>query len=290
MGLQEETSAEKAQNILYTVDAFENGLALGQHAIQSDLSFLKDFTLRLPGEQQIVRLRSRYMLDKSHPYSELEKQLHRLSNQGVLRQTVIILGVNNDPFHPFEGRFDASMRFLSLFEKYTPGMLCIQTRSPLLVLALPVLKRLGKHCVVNYGIETPLEEVARRYTPQLPRVEERIKAVRSLARFGIPVRVQVSPVLPYGDWKKDAEAFAEVLVECASGIDLRALSDGTEQREKQLRATPIAQKLAGDRKFHWLRPDAVAPLREALERIAPHTLAAPKWEHLRDPQLRIFAA
>ena len=300
MGLQSISShqnegQEKDAQIVYTVDAFDDGLAFGQHALprsktSDNNSFLSDFCLRLPGEQQVVKLRSRYMLDKKQPYTELEKHLLRLSNQGTLRQTVIILGVNNDPFHPFEGRFDASMRFLSLFERYTPGVLCIQTRSPLLVLALPVLKRLGKHCVINYGIETNSEETARRYTPRLPRVEERIKAVRSLSRFGIPVRVQVSPVLPYGDWRKDAEAFAETLAEISSGIDLRSLSDGSEQREKQLRATPLAQKLARDRKFHWLRPDATAPLREALEKTAPQMLEPPRWEHLKDPQLGIFAA
>ncbi len=275
---------------IFTVDAFQDGLAFGQHQTTREKPLIDDFFLRTSGEQQVIKLRSRYMLDKSRPYVELEKQLMRLSHQGVLRKSIIILGVNNDPFHPFEGRFDASMKFLSLFERYTPGVLCIQTRSPLLVLTLPLLKRLGKHCLVNYAIETCSEDAARRYTPNLPRIEERLKAVRSLSRFKIPVRIQVTPVLPYGDWRKDATKFAEILLSHATGIDLRALSDGSEQRDKQLRSTPIAQKLARDRKFHWLRPDATAPLREAIEKLAPKALEFPDWPHLSDPQLGIFAA
>jgi DNA repair photolyase len=290
MDAQGPRGKEKNSHHIYTVDAFDGGLAMGLHVLPENENPLEEFSLRLPGEQQVVRLRSRYMIDKRTPCSELEKQLLRLSHQGNLRQSTIVLGVNNDPFHPFEGRFDASMKFLSLFERYTPGLLCIQTRSPLLVLALPVLKRLGKHCVVHFGIETPLEEMVRCYTPQLPRVGERLKAIRSLARFGIPVRAQVSPVLPYGDWERDACSFAEQLVEDVSGIDIRGLSDGSEQREQQLRKTPIAQKLAREGHYHWLDPNADRPLRCAIDEMAPHLLEAPKWDHLQDPQLGMFAA
>jgi hypothetical protein len=276
---------------LFTVDAFDDGLAIGQHVTTTSHGVvLDDFLLRLPSESQIVRLKSRYMLDRKKPFQELEKQLIRLSRKGILRKTVIILGVNNDPFHPFEGRFDASMKFLSLFEKYTPGMLCIQTRSPLLVLALPVLKRLGEHCLISYALETTHEESARRYTPFLPRVDERLKAIKSLSRFGIPLRLSISPLLPYGHWIKDANTVAEKLLEYSSNISIRGLSDGTEQRERQLSALPLVQKLAQDRKFHWLRADATLPLRAAIEKLAPSALNAPSWAHLKDPQLGIFAA
>lgn len=290
MSSQESVSNGRPEHHVYTVDAFEDGLALGQHPVLSYREAFEQFFLRLPGEQKPVRLHSRYSIQRTNHVQELQKLLKRLSYRGTLRQTLIILGVNNDPLHPFEGRFDATMKFLSLFEKYTPGLLCIQTRSPLLVLALPVLKRLGRHCIVNFGIETPLEEVARRYTPGLPRIEERLKAIRSLSRFDIPVRAQVSPILPYGDWHKDAAEFAQCLVEHTCGVALRSLSDGSAEREQELRKISVATKLSQDRKFHWLRPDAATPLREALQRLAPEILTPPSFETLRDPQLKIFAA
>lgn len=279
------------ENPLFTVDAFDDGLAIGHHS-QEEIhhSILNSFSLRLPSEKEVVKLRSRYLLDKKQPFIELEKQLIRLSNQGVLRKTIIILGINNDPFHPFEGRFDASMKFLSLFERYTPGVLCIQTRSPLVVLSLPVLKRLGKHCLINFTLETTSEEFANRYTPDLPRVNERLKAVKTLSGFGIPVRVQLSPLLPYGDWRKDAEESARQLLQHTSHIGIRSLTNGSDKHEKRLRTTSIAQELAKDRKFHWLRPDAAKPLTEAILKISPKALEQPRWEHLKDTQLGIFAA
>ncbi|MCB0320390.1 MAG: hypothetical protein KDD60_05635 [Bdellovibrionales bacterium] len=279
-----------ALSYFFTVDAFEDGLAIGQHSAPSAEVLFQEFGLRLEGERQVVKLRSRYMVDTSPTHQELEKHLIRLSNQGVLRKSVFILGVNNDPFHPFDGRFDASMRFLSLFERYLPGVLCIQTRSPLIVLALPVLKKLGQHCLVNFAVETSSEEAVRRYCPALPRLEERFKAIRALNRFQIPLRIQVTPVLPYGDWRRDAMRFAELLSEHASGIDLRPLSDGSEQREKRLRGSSVVQKLIHDRKFHWLRPDAVQPLKDAILKINPKLLQIPDWRHLNDKQLNIFAA
>jgi len=290
MSSQTLSKDSQSKTIVYTVDAFENGLAVGQHVVRSHHDALQQFSLRLPGEQRPVRLRSRYFIEQKNHRGELEKLLKRLSSQGKLRHTLIIFGVNNDPLHPFEGRFDASMKFFSLFERYTPGLLCIQTRSPLLVLSLPVLKRLGSRCIVNFGLETPLEKIAQRYTPSLPRVEERLKAIRSLSRFDIPVRIQVSPVLPYGDWQKDAADFAQCIVENAYGVDVRSLSNGSKERERELRGVPVATKLAQDRKFHWLRPDAATPLREALNRLSPKIFTPPNCEHLKDPQLKIFAA
>ena len=282
---------EFSANPLFTVDAFDDGLAIGHHS-QEDLtaSILDTFSLRLPSERQVVKLRSRYLLDKKQPFVELEKQLIRLSSQGVLRKTILILGVNNDPFHPFEGRFDAAMKFLSLFERYTPGVLCIQTRSPLIVLSLPVLKRLGKHCLINFVLETTSQEIASRYAPDLPRVDERLKAVKTLSGFGISVRIQLSPLLPYGDWRKDASTCAQELLRCAPHIGIRSLSDGTSKGAKKLRTASVAQELAKDRRFHWLRPDAEKPLSDAIQKISPTALQQPTWEHLKDTQLGIFAA
>ncbi|MCI5066508.1 hypothetical protein MRY87_12360 [bacterium] len=275
---------------IFSVDAFEHGLAFGQHVIDSGQSEFSKLALRLPGEESHIKLRARYLIEKDKPLIELEKQLLRLSNSGVLRRSVIILGVHNDPFHPFEGRFDAAMKFLALFERYTPGLLCIQTRSPLLVLSLPLLKNLEENVVIHFGIETPLDSVARRYTPSLPTVSERVKTVRALSRFGIETRVQVSPLLPYGDWKRDAGNFLELLGDLSCGVDLRALGDGSVLSESKLRNLPLALKLQKDAKFDWLRPDAILPLKSALERHSPELLERPERPQLSDSQMDIFAA
>lgn len=274
----------------FTVDSFANGIAFGQHKLEGQQDPRDFYHLRLADDSEMIKLRSRYALHKDNPLHKLERNLIRLSRLGVLRDTSIYFGVTTDPFLPFEGKFDASMKFLELFQKYTPGLLVVQTRSPLLVIAMPVLKRLGQHAAVTLGIETCDEESVQRYTPGLPRLEERLKTASTLRRFGVEVTLQVAPVLPYGDWKSSAPDFADLLLEHADYVYVRSITDGSEKVEKKLRTTALARKLAADRKFYWLRPDAANPLITALEQKAPEKLLIPKREQLREKQLGIFAA
>ena len=289
MNLKNEVSRD-ASLLTYTVDAFSNGIAFGQHKLEGHQDPRDFYSLRIRDDSELVRLRSRYVLHKNNPLAELERQLMRLSTQGVLRSAVIYLGTTTDPFHPFAGTFDASMKCLELFQRYTPGKLIVQTRSPLVVIAMPVFRKLGHHAAVTIGIETCLEESVARYTPGLPRVDERLKAATALRRFGIPVTLQVNPVLPYGDWRSDAGRFAEMLVENGDYIYVRSITDGTDRVERQIRATTLAKRLAEDRKFHFLRPDTAVPVLNAVEALAPEKLKTPNFKNLGDRQLRMFAA
>ena len=274
--------------ITYTVDSFANGIAFGQHKLKAGDDPRDFYGLRLDEDGELARLRSRYTLNKDNPFCELERHLMRLSSQGVLRSSVIYFGTTTDPFLPFQDKFDASMRFLELFKRYTPGLLVIQTRSPLIVIAMPVLSKLGKHCAVTFGIETCLEESVRRYTPALPRIEERLKTVTALRRFGIEVTLQASPILPYGDWKTDAPRFAEMLVEHGDYVYVRSITDGSDRVERKVRTTELAKKLAQDRKFHWLRPDTANMVITEIEKLAPQKLVVPKRSELTAKQVRLF--
>lgn len=290
-GLKAPTKASTPQSLLnYTVDTYADGVAFGQHKLEAGDDPRDHYHLRLIDGAELVKLRSRYVLEKVNPLSELERYLMRLSRQGVLGSATIYLGVGADPFFPFEGRFDASLKFLDIFRRYLPGLLVVQTRSPLVVIAMPVFKALGRHAAVTLGIETNSEEAIRLYTPGFPRLEERLKTARALRRFGVEVTLQVSPLIPYGDWREDAGKFAELLCEHGDYIYVRPLSDGSEASEKKVRSTLLAKALARDRKFHWLRPDAANPLISAIEKIAPDKLKTPDRKHLGDKQVKMFAA
>ena len=284
------TEKKQEYSLAFTVDSFANGIAFGQHRLEKGADPRDFYSLHLKDDEEMIPLRSRYALSKSNPLHELEAHLTRLSKQGILRTSTIYFGTTTDPFYPFEGKFDASMRFLELFQKYTPGLLVVQTRSPLLVIAMPVFKRLGNHAAVTIGIESHLESSVERYTPGLPRVEERLKTATALRRFGIEVTLQVSPLLPYGEWRKDASQFAEVLAEHGDFVYVRPLTNGSERAEKKLRGTPLLQRLAEDRKFHYLRPDSTNPLITELERCAPEKVKVPTRKHLESKQLKMFAA
>lgn len=274
----------------FCVDSFNDGISFGQYRMPAGEDGRDVYALRIADDIEVPPLRSRYGLKQQNPLHQLEHHLMRLSQQGILGRSTIYFGTFADPFHPFEGKFDASMRFLELFQRFTPGHLTIQTRSPLLVIALPVLKRLGKHVSVTIGVETCDEKAVLRYTPGLPRVEERLKTVTALRRFGIETNIQVSPALPYGDWRKDAAPFAKILVDHADHLHIKPFLDGSERQQRALRNHGTVVRLAEDRKFHWLRPDAATPLITEVEKLAPEKLKAPERPHLKDKQLAIFAA
>ncbi|MCB0311146.1 MAG: radical SAM protein [Bdellovibrionales bacterium] len=278
------------RSLTFAVDSFANGIAFGQQKIDAGVDPREIFSLHLKEDLELMRVRSRYALEGDKPLYRLEKNLMQLSQRGLLRRAHIYFGVTTDPFFPFDNKFDASMRFLELFLKYTPGLLTVQTRSPLIVIAMPVLKRLAKHAAVTIPIETCDEAALQRYAPGYPRIQDRIRAATALRRFNVPVTLQVSPLLPYGDWRRDAEGFAKLLNENGDFLYVKALSDGSERVERKLRSSVLARKLAGERKFHWLRADAALPLINAIERIAPDKLKIPQFEQTSEKQLKMFAA
>jgi len=252
----------KPSHPILVVDSYARGISIGR--IDPAGSGLE---LEMDGERSTpMSLRSRYVMKQGEPLVDLERHLRRLSVRGELRRATVVFGVTTDPFHPFDEKFATSMKFLELFERYVPGRLIIQTRSPLIVIGLPMLKKVKETTYVSVGIETPLEEVARRYTPDLPTVEERWKTMRALRRFGLKVGAQVAPILPYGDWRNDAGRFAEKLCTEADYVTVRSMIQTCGIPRP---TTPVARKLASDRQFFKLyHPAGLLPV---------------------DPQLRLFA-
>lgn len=265
------------------VDSYSRGISIGRIDPNGP-----GLDLQIEGEQKSsIPLRSRYVMRSGEPLADLERHLDRLSEKGELRRATVIFGVTTDPFHPFDEKFATSMKFLELFERYQPGRLVIQTRSPLVVIGIPMLKKARETTCVAIGIETPLEQISRRYTPDLPTVEERWKTVRALRRFGIRVGIQVSPILPYGDWRGSAKAFASELCENADFVSIRSIMQASGPGRAN---TPLARKLAQDRQFFWLRHDSHQPLVEAVQSVAEERLIHPATTAPADPQIQLFGS
>jgi hypothetical protein len=271
-------------NPILVVDSYAGGISIGRAAAEE-----KRFQLQVDGNKKEGGglLRSRYVMNTQQPLADLERHLARLSSRGELRQSTVVFGVTTDPFHPFDEKFATSMKFLELFERYAPGKLIIQTRSPLIVIGLPVLKQVRNNTFVMIGLETPLEEVRLRYTPDLPTVKERWKTARALRRFGFKVGFQVAPILPYGDWRNDANSFAEELAKEGDFISLQSIADASGAARP---TGELARKLAADRQFFWLRADTRRPLYDALSRLVPEKLLHPVEQEIADPQMALFGA
>ncbi len=279
----------QSERTVYSIDLYPDGLAFGQHRIPERDSASEHLYLRLIGIHDHLRLQSKYGLSGRAVKQELTEHLSRLSAKGLLADAEIHFGVAHDPFEGQGGHFAHALSLLEVFKTFKPKRLVLQTRSPLVVIAMPVLKQLGEHVRVVVGIETCLEDSVLKYTPGLARCEERIKTVRALKRFGIAVAVQATPVMPYGDWRKDATSFARILVDLEVPILMPVESQQYATRSGT-KSGLVAKRLAEARAFFYLRPDSANPLMEALAQLAPNALAALDVPERVERQLSLFVA
>jgi len=232
----------------------------------------------------------RYFLHRENYAAAFENQLSQLRKSGMLGATVLYFGTTNDPFLSLHKKFDVTMACMELLERYVPGMTVFQTRSPMIISVLPALKALGEKSIVSMPIESISEKAIARYTPGKPRIGERLVAAEGLRRQGVRVNLMASPVLPYGDAKRDAWDFAEVLDRHGDYITFGCLATGAESDEKQLKSFPIAQKLESDKQYFWLRPHCYQYVYQAVKAIAPEKLILPVKKPVAPSQLKLFAA
>ena len=273
--------------VVLSVDSFANGVSVGKLAAKLDFNEFPPLSLEM--EPGMPTLRSRYATERDTSLGALEGRLALMSHKGELAQSMIFFGVDADPFHPFEARFDSSMKFLNLFERYSAGQLVLQTRSPLVVVAMPVLRKLGSRLTVTIPIETSSPEAVAKFTPHLPKISERLRVAAVLRKFGIKIRLQVAPLLPYGDIKKDAAVFAGMLISHGDYISVKPIVEGPDARSKGANSI-LANKLAAERNFVWLRPDSAKHLSQCLQVLAPKKLEMPVFSAPSPKQLSIFAA
>lgn len=264
------------------VDSYQDGISIARVSGDAGPS-----SLGLGGGDgdPVGLLRSHYSLGRNDPVLELERRLSRLSSRGELRRSTVVLGNTVDPFHPFDEKFATSMKLLQLFERFVPGRLIIQTRSPLIVIGVPVLKRVRENTYIMMALETNQDDISKHYASEAPFPSERLKAIRTLRHFGMRVGIQVAPLLPYGDWRKDAHAFGEFLSTQGDFIHIKSLSQLARGGRPSGYA---AQQLARERKFHWLRTDAHVPLVRVLQEIAPQKLLHPMDLVFAEPQIGLF--
>ena len=118
-----------------------------------------------------------------------------------------------DPYQPAE-KFDPHMpALLEAVAETPPRVFVIQTRSPLILRDLAILRYvvLRTKLRISFSITTNRDDVRRRYEPHCEPNDARLAAVRALRQAGIEVYATLAPVLPC-----DPETLAEQALE-ASG-------------------------------------------------------------------------
>jgi len=111
-------------------------------------------------------------------------------------RTLALSGVT-DPYQPVERRLEVTRGCLEvLAESRNP--VSIVTKSRLVCRDLDLLQELAGHdaACVTLSVTTLDEELRRRLEPRAPTPARRLDAVRRLSGAGIPVGVNVAPVIP----------------------------------------------------------------------------------------------
>ena len=282
------------------INAYPNGVTLSVHknkqleaaANKSGSSGVPgSFNLRFKDTREYQSPPGKYFLFREDGIKRLEEKLAAIKSRGLLNGSVFYFGTTSDPFLSFHKKFDVTTRCLELFERFEPARLLVQTRSPMIISALPTLRKLREKAVVIVPIESHVERSIVRYTPGQPRIAERLIATEGLRRQGVQVCLSASPILPYGDYYRDAWDFAELLDRYSDFITLSCLASGSQSDERQLRTMAVARKLSADKEFQLLRPHAYKYLFHALKLLAPQKLHVPVvGEKTGAAQLDLFAA
>jgi len=115
-----------------------------------------------------------------------------------LRGATLFMSATTDPYQPVEAEFRLTRALLEtiLRKPLAIKWLLISTRSPLVLRDVDLLQEFGARVEVGISIPSDREDVRRTVDPRNPPARRRMEALRALRSAGIPVRLQVSPMMP----------------------------------------------------------------------------------------------
>ncbi len=137
----------------------------------------------------------------------------------------IAIGTNTDPYQPIDGTHGLMRQILAVLADFNHPV-WITTRGTLIerdidLIAAMAAQRLAS---VSISITTLDASLARKMEPRAPNPLRRLAIIHTLAAAGIPVRVQVSPLIPAltdHELESVLEAAAEAGATHATSIPLR---------------------------------------------------------------------
>lgn len=121
-----------------------------------------------------------------------------LLDRAKLRDAVIYCSPLVDPYQPVERDYQLMPRLLSALLKRPPRVFTIQTRAPLIIRDLDLLKKLSTVTLlrVSMSVTTDQDSVRKRYEPHCEPNEERLNTIHTLREHGIEVYATLAPLLP----------------------------------------------------------------------------------------------
>ncbi|MFN0031379.1 MAG: PA0069 family radical SAM protein [Flavobacteriales bacterium] len=124
--------------------------------------------------------------------------LEETFRSGKWKPEMIVLSGNTDCYQPIERKLELTRSLLKVFLKYKHPVGLI-TKNALILRDLDILSEMAKLNLVSatISITTLREEVRRVMEPRTSSVAQRLKAVDALVKAGIPINVNMAPII-YG--------------------------------------------------------------------------------------------
>lgn len=109
----------------------------------------------------------------------------------------LAIGTNTDPYQPVEREFAILREVLAVLSAFRHPV-WITTRGTTVERDIDLLSPLAADglAAVSVSVTTLDDDLARKMEPRAPAPRRRLQMIERLARAGIPVRIQVSPLIP----------------------------------------------------------------------------------------------
>ncbi len=191
---------------------------------------------------------------------KLQQELRRLAKRDQLATTAIFMSSATDPYQGAERQWRLSRACLDALIEQPPGLLIIQTRSPLVADDFERIAALGQRCWLNFTVETDRDEVRRQVTPTTPAIARRLATVQAARAAGLQVQITVSPCLPYST----PAQFGQLLLAHGQRVIIDSFISGDGQQGKRTAATAIPTIYQEQQWGSWRAEDAARALYEWL--------------------------
>ena len=110
----------------------------------------------------------------------------------------IALGVNTDAYQPIERTYKVTRSLLEVAQRFRQPLYLITKGATLMERDLDILGEMGRSNLVSVtvSVTTLQDDLKRRLEPRTSSPAARLRLIRKLAEAGVPVNVNVAPVIP----------------------------------------------------------------------------------------------
>ncbi|HMN26869.1 MAG TPA: radical SAM protein [Caldilineaceae bacterium] len=187
---------------------------------------------------------------------QLDKELQRAAVRGQLDRLAIFMSSATDPYQGQERQWRLSRACLERLVACPPGLLVVQTRSPLVADDFALLRQLGERCWLNFTIETDQDDVRQQLTPRCPSIARRLATLERALASGLNVQITVSPCLPYSS----VAAFGHLLLAHGQRVIVDSYVSGDGQGGKRTAATETGRRYSEHGWGDWRSESAARDL------------------------------